>query len=351
MVLLLLTDGDITDTNSSAEALRRASNLPLSVIVVQTSTMANNAADEKLKQIGKINSSFESGYAYQEKMQSLHKRLSPSKQLPDRSSQPNLAPDTNGQAGSGKEKASPSRFGPTEAGQGRTGQPRATIDHSVEEPGRNVYHYIKYEEKPDESRADHHRGYLNSVSELTLAEEVFKLIPKQFLEYMARANIAPQKSSDSKAKSAKKEIKEKMAKKKFLAPTSVHPIVAHLKTLEEKFIRDIKRVGYEESLVDCIFREGIPASDFNLFAEIIAEKQNQNLELEQKPIEVPQPDQELGGPATSSQNLAASKTSFFQLEPARPERASKKADLHKLEPTVSKLYTKDKIPKKKFEEW
>ena len=90
MVLLLLTDGDITDSNSTAEALRRASNLPLSVILVQTATMPNSAADEKVKQIGRANTNYDSGYLYQEKMHSLHKKPGPSKHPADRNSQQNL---------------------------------------------------------------------------------------------------------------------------------------------------------------------------------------------------------------------------------------------------------------------
>jgi len=350
VVLLLLTDGDIKDSKSADKALTLAANLPLSVILVQTLTSTNKVSDEKVRHLGKGKQSNDSGHQTHEKMLSPHKKLGPSRQ-PAEAGQPPLLPDGAGLAATGKDPKQASADG----GQPRT-DPSAPQKQFVEMPGRTVYHFIKYEEKPDESRIDPAKGYLNSIPDLSLAEEVFRFIPKQFLEYMTRANIAPQKSSDSKTKSAKKEIKEKMAKKKSLSSTPEHPIVAHLRNLKESFKDSIKRAGYDEGLRDSIFSEGIAASDFNLFAEIISEKQNLNLQLEQKPVDAPQQHSEaVSAPLGSSANLTHTKISFNQLESLerlpQQDRAGRKADPSRLEPTVSKLYTKDKIPEKRFKQW
>lgn len=109
-----------------------------------------------------------------------------------------------------------------------------------------------------------------------------------------------------------------------------HPISVYLSSVKEKFIKGIEPVGYNMKLIQEITSGGLRALEFNLLAELLAQREKEILDAQNQPINL--------------QN--------FSDEEASPKLPKKSTDdMKKIEPMITKLFTKDKVPEKKFREW
>lgn len=173
-----------------------------------------------------------------------------------------------------------------------------------------------------------------------VAEKTFKDIPKQFLEYMIATNYQVKKMSDKKATNSKREIKKELEARKGRNQATVHPVTAYLEKLKDRFVLEAKNVGYNAGIVDQVMASGIQAMEFNLLAETVAAKEKELEAEEEKPIHIPTlaSDTEIGRP---------SKQKSIRVEMTAVDRT----ELKKLEPQVVKLFTKDKVPQKKYQEY
>lgn len=152
----------------------------------------------------------------------------------------------------------------------------------------------------------------------------------KFLEYMNANGIFPKKSPEAKGSNSKREIKRKLKEKRSKNYKMPHPISVYLATVKEKFIKGITPVGYDMNLINEITENGLRALEFNLLAELLAQMEKERLEAKNQPI-----------------NLAN-----MSDEEATPKLSRKTTDDTKMiEPMITKLYTKDKVPEKKFREW
>jgi hypothetical protein len=142
--------------------------------------------------------------------------------------------------------------------------------------------------------------------------------------------IFPKKSPETKGSNSKREIKRKLKEKRSKNNKMPHPVSVYLATVKEKFIKGIEPVGYDMRLIEEISSSGLRALEFNLLAELLAQKEKEILDAQNQPINL--------------QN--------FSDEEASPKLSKKSTDdIKKIEPLITKLFTKDKVPEKKFREW
>ena len=142
--------------------------------------------------------------------------------------------------------------------------------------------------------------------------------------------IFPKKSPETKGSNSKREIKRKLKDKQSKNKKLPHPISVYLSTVKEKFLKGIEPVGYNMGLIDEITAEGLRALEFNLLAELLAQREKEIMEAQNQPINLDNfSDEEV------NQKLSRKSTDDFK----------------KIEPVITKLYTKDKVPDKKFKEW
>ena len=137
---------------------------------------------------------------------------------------------------------------------------------------RNVFNFLKYDDCKE--------------SQEKLANSTFSEIPRQFLEYMKMMKIVPKKTKDSKNKWSKREIRRKLESRKKKNVNKVHPIVKYLQPLQTKFEKSFKPLGYDIQIVERILKEGIPAHSFNLMTEIISQIEQERTNHVMKPIQI-----------------------------------------------------------------
>ena len=173
-----------------------------------------------------------------------------------------------------------------------------------------------------------------------VAERTFKDIPKQFLQYIIAGDYVVTKTSDNKASNSKREIKKELEARKGKTKGLSHIVTTHLSGTKQRFIGEAMDVGYSSSIVDQVVASGIQALDFNLLAENVAAKEKELEAQQEQPINLPT--------LASDRDLPRPKQGD---KVARLELGIPPAEMQKLEPQVTRLFTKDKVPQQKFQEW
>lgn len=147
---------------------------------------------------------------------------------------------------------------------------------------------------------------------------------------MSANGLVPKKTGDTKIPNLKKEIKRRLDERRVKNARQQHPIVAYLAGIRHKFLHGIEPVGYSGNMVQEIMDSGLRALEFNLLAELIAQKEKEISEAKNKPIHLANISDKGDSPRLSRQS---------------------EADLKHIDPFVVNLYTKDKVPEKKYKEW
>jgi hypothetical protein len=292
---MIVTDGEINDIETTKNLIREAEDLPLSVLVVKIGT------DGRAE-----------------------------------------VPLDGGGAGDGENKLDQIKklqFGGSGGpGVGAGGVPGGGNGGAVAEDDRkrrNIFRYIRF-------------NSLKGNPE-NLAKKTFKQIPKQFLEYYLAREMYPKKNTDSKVTTSKREIKKKLEEKRRKSEKTVHPIVEYLSHIEKSFIESVQPVGYNLEIVkDIIENWGLRAYEFNLLAELVAEREKELEESENKPIKMPELAQIPASPDFKHPPSKKKKIDPFE---EREDSALTEVTLKQLEPTEYKLYTKDQVPEGKKNEW
>ena len=160
--------------------------------------------------------------------------------------------------------------------------------------------------------------------------------------YYQDRKMLPKKNSDSKTVISKREIKarlENRRKKNLLSP---HPVVTFLADQEKSFLETIEPLGYPKEHVYSIVDKGLRALEFNLLAELVAQREKEIAQQEDNPIALE---------ALMTMDDKLKRGSEGPLITHASDNRGSEVNIEKLRPQVVKLYTKDKVPEKKFSEW
>lgn len=147
---------------------------------------------------------------------------------------------------------------------------------------------------------------------------------------MISNNYFPKKTGDTKIPNLKKEIKRRLEERRNKNQRQQHPLVAYMGGIQRKFLEGIEAVGYNKDLVDDIMQSGLRALEFNLLAELVAQREKEINEAKNRPIHLVNISDQEDSPKLSRKSAT---------------------ELKQIDPVVVHLYTKDKVPEKKYKEW
>lgn len=285
LVLMILTDGEVHDFESTRQLLQASQHLPLSVMLIKVSNMQTGAQDAVYSKGDRV-----------DKFEAL----------------------ARGVVG-GAVYAAP---GASAVGGVKEGQPK---------PRQNFCYMNFTKAMSDMDKADG-----------VVAERTFKDIPKQFLQYIIAGDYVVTKTSDNKASNSKREIKKELEARKVKTKGLSHVVTAYLDGARQRFVSEALDVGYSGGIVEQVVSSGIQALDFNLLAENVAAKEKELEAQQEQPINLP---------TLASDREITTKPSKSGERGGRLELGLPPAEMQKLEPQVLRVFTKDKVPQQKFQEW